>query len=294
VQNTPILFTQDQGDAKITVGDTAPDRLGDAGINFNIGTTPGEILFTGHVTSFTVPFDGVSRPYPAINRVSDAASGQVGQGLAPGSYAAIYGTDLADTLQVESTASLPVSLSQVSVSFDGGGKSLPGHLHFVSPGQVNVQIPWEFQGQTSVKMKVTIGFLQSAVFTLPLAPTLPGIFEVSGVAAAEDSNYAIIGPTHPAVRGQAIAIFVNGLGPVSNTPASGEPASAQTLSSTPTLPAVTIGGAAAQVDFAGLTPSTVGLYQINLKVPSGISAGNQQVVVTMGGVSSKASVLPVQ
>ena len=37
--------------------------------------------------------------------------------------------------------------------------SLPGHIHFVSPGQINVQIPWEFQGQTSVGMKVTLVWL---------------------------------------------------------------------------------------------------------------------------------------
>jgi uncharacterized protein (TIGR03437 family) len=297
VQNTPLLFTKDQGDATITVGDTAPDRFGDAGINFNIGSTAGEIAFTGHVGSFSVPFNGYSRPYPAIspNGVVNAASGQIGQGLAPGSYVAIYGSALSDALQVESTASLPVSLSQVSVSFDAGTLSLPGHLHFVSPGQINVQIPWEFQGQTSVQMKVTMGGLQSAVYTLPLAPTSPGIFEINGVAAAEDANYAVIGPNHPAVRGQPIAIFVNGLGPVSNTPASGGPSGFDwTLAQTASLPTVTIGGVNAKVDFAGLTPSTVGLYQINLTVPASLSAGNPQIVVSVGGVSSKPSVLPVQ
>jgi uncharacterized protein (TIGR03437 family) len=297
VKSAPLLFTKDQGDAKITVGDLTSDTtLGDGGINFNIGSTAGEIAFTGHVGSFSVPFDGYSRAYPAIspNGVVNAASGQIGQGLAPGSYVAIYGTALSDALQLESTASLPVSLSQVSVSFDAGSLSLPGHLHFVSPGQVNVQIPWEFQGQTSVAMKVTVGGLQSYVYTLPLAPASPGIFEIAGVAAAEDANYAVIGPSHPAVRGQSVAIFVNGLGPVSNTPASGEPSSGVNLSRTTSLPTVTIGGVNAQVDFAGLTPFTVGLYQVNVTVPSGIAAGNQQVVVSAGGVSSKPSVLPVQ
>jgi uncharacterized protein (TIGR03437 family) len=139
-----------------------------------------------------------------------------------------------------------------------------------------------------------MGGLQSAIYTLPLAPAAPGIFEINGVAAAEDTDYAVIGPNHPAVRGQTIAIFVNGLGPVSNTPGSGDPSGAQNLSQTPVLASVTIGGANAQVVFSGLTPGVVGLYQVNVTVPAGIAAGNQQVVVTMGGVSSKASVLPVQ
>ena len=115
--------------------------------------------------------------------VNAAPPFQVGQGLAPGSYISIFGSDLSDTTLAESTQSLPLSLGQVSVSFDGGGKSLPGHIHFVSPGQVNVQIPWEFQGQSSVKMKVTnYGYLWGDLYTVPLATYSPGIFAVTDAA----------------------------------------------------------------------------------------------------------------
>src|ERR1039457_2036386 len=117
----------------------------------------------------------------------DAASIRTDFGLAPGSYITIKGTSLSDTIQVFSTPYLPVSLSTVSVSFDGGGLSLPGHLHFVSPGQINVQIPWEFQGQSSVAMKVTIAGntadLQSTVYTVPLANYAPAFFLNIGTMA---------------------------------------------------------------------------------------------------------------
>ena len=100
--------------------------------------------------------------------------------MQPGSYISIFGTDLSDTTLVESTPSLPLSLGQVSVSFDGGGKSLPGRIHFISPGQINVQIPWEFQGQSSVQMKVTLyGYLWGSLYTVPLATYSPGIFAVT-------------------------------------------------------------------------------------------------------------------
>src|ERR1035438_1027791 len=115
-----------------------------------------------------------------------------GQGLAPGSYISIFGSDLSDTTLVESTQSLPVSLGLVSVSFDGGGMSLPGHFHFISPGQINVQIPWEFQGQSSVQMKVTLyGYLWSALYTVPLATYSPGIF-----AVADGVNNAVRSEEH--------------------------------------------------------------------------------------------------
>jgi uncharacterized protein (TIGR03437 family) len=57
---------------------------------------------------------------------------------------------------------------------------------------------------------------------------------------------------------------------------------------------VTIGGQPAQVSFSGLTPSLPGLYQINAAVPSNISAGVQNVTVTMGGVTSPAATLQIQ
>jgi uncharacterized protein (TIGR03437 family) len=179
-----------------------------------------------------------------------------------------------------------VSLSGVSVSFDADGISQPGHLHYVSPGQVNVQIPWEFQGKSSVKIKVTIGDLQSPTYTLPLAAYSPGIF-----AAV---NTAGITPSNPAKTGETILLFANGLGSVTNQPASGEPSPTDPLARTPENPTVTIGGINASVSFSGLTPQFVGLYQINVIVPGNVPSGNQQVVVKIGGVDSKPFVLPVQ
>jgi uncharacterized protein (TIGR03437 family) len=57
---------------------------------------------------------------------------------------------------------------------------------------------------------------------------------------------------------------------------------------------VRIGNTAAHVDFAGLSPGWVGLYQVNVDVPSDAATGLQPIVVSIGGVDSKASVLPVQ
>jgi uncharacterized protein (TIGR03437 family) len=203
----------------------------------------------------------------------------VGQGLAPGSYISIFGSDLSDTTLVESTQSLPVSLGLVSVSFDGGGKSLPGRFHFISPGQINVQIPWEFQGQSSVKMKVTLyGYLWGDLYTVPLATYSPGIFAVT-----DGVNNAVISAANPAIRGQSIVIYANGLGPVDAAQSSGDPASATVLTRTQVSPTVTIGDSLATVLFSGLTPGSVGLYQVNVAVPSGASAGTQPLKLSVGG-----------
>jgi minor extracellular serine protease Vpr len=300
VLGTPLLFRVVQGGGKITVGDTQSFRLGNAAAIVNLGPNQGDQIFTATVGGLTVEFDGYARVYPSItpNRVVDAATFAVGQGLAPGSYIAIYGAALADATQVKSTDELPVALSDVSVNFDGGSLSLPGRIHFVSPGQINVQIPWEFQGQSSVAMKVTTSFLPSAIYTVPLNTHSPGILEFSDngrqSAVAQDVNFGLITQSNPAQRGKAIHIYMNGLGPTSNQPASGMPSPTVPLANTTATPTVTIGGVAAQVLFSGLTPGFVGLYQVDAIVAANTPTGNQPLVVSVSGINSQTSSVPVQ
>jgi uncharacterized protein (TIGR03437 family) len=278
--------------------DATTDILGIAFAFVDLGPQLGDQIFTGTAGNTTAEFDGYARPYPQIssNGVVNAASFQVGQGFAPGSYISILGTALADATQVVPTPQLPLALSTVSVSFDDGGVSVPGRLHFVSAGQVNVQIPWEFQGHSAVQMKVSVGGLSSALYTVPLVRYSPAIFEYDDggrrSAAVEDVNFAVIGQSNAAKRGQVIQIFVNGLGPVDSQPASGEPTSG--VPRTSATPTVKIGGVNAPVGFSGMTPGVVGLYQVNVTVANDTPTGLQQMVLTINGVDSKPVNLPVQ
>jgi uncharacterized protein (TIGR03437 family) len=301
VTGYPVTFSVVKGGASIAFGDAQTYLYGIAGASMNLGPA-GDQIFTATLPGFApVEFDGYARVLPAIanNGVVNAATFQVGQGQAPGSYVSIFGTALSDAVAGVSTLSLPVSLASASVSFDGGGLSLPGHLSIVTPGQINVQIPWEFQGQSSVQMKVDAGdYVFSNVYTLPLAAYSPGIFEYNDngtqLGAIQDSNYNLISQSNPAKRGQAIVIYANGLGPVTNQPLSGDPSPGAPNLATTATPTVTIGGRNAQVLFSGLTPGSVGLYQVNVEVPSNAPTGPQPIVVSIGGVDSKASILPVQ
>ena len=142
---------------------------------------------------------------------------------------------------------LPLSIDGVTVSFDvpSAKISVPGYLTYVSPTQVNVQVPWELQGQTSAQVKVTLyGYSYGNVVTVPLADTSPAFFENSGIAAALDGNNAIVTTANPVKRGQVVQLYMNGLGPVTGGPASGEFASSTVLTPTKATAAVTIGGAA--------------------------------------------------
>ena len=89
-------------------------------------------------------------------------------------------------------------------------------------------------------------------------------------------------------------LFATGLGAVNNPPDVGRPAQASPLSTTTTSPSVTIGGRAAAVSFSGLAPGFVGLYQVNVTLPDGVAAGDQPVVLTIGGISSNTVTLSIR
>ena len=246
--------------------------------------------------------------------------GNYGATIAPGSYADIFGTNLLDPAalanasgDLATTARLPMTLDGVTVSFDAPASgsrpaiSEPGFLYFVSPGQVNLYVPWELENYPSAQVKVTYGegVTYSNLVSATLANYAPGFLLNSGTVAdaVDNSTGAIIGTSNPATAGEILQLYVNGLGPVTNQPASGDPACGGGVlvgSCTATSPVsqttgpvtVSIGGKAATV-FGGvgfLAPGYVGLYQVNVQVPSGLGVGNQALTISVGGVTSPGSV----
>ena len=104
----------------------------------------------------------------------------------------------------------------------------------------------------------------------------------------------IIGAGNPAERGQIIQLYANGLGPVTNQPASGEPAFALPLAKTTSPATVFIGGKPAAVSFSGLAPGFAGLYQVNVAMPEGLSPGAYPIVLSVGDRTSKASSIAIR
>jgi uncharacterized protein (TIGR03437 family) len=305
VRNAPVRFRATLGGGTIDTADAQTDIYGIAAAKVFLGSQLGEQEFTAEAGGLTVYFNGRARLKPSIetNGVVNAASFERGKPVAPGSYIAIFGRGLSDTTRIFSTPYLPLSLAGVSVSFDvpSKGLSLPGRLHFVSDGQVNVQVPWELQGLNTASIKVSIGYeSSSSLYTLPLADYSPAFFEYTEPASGRsliaglDQAYRLITSDNPARRGSVVQLYANGLGPVDNQPPTGEITPAQPLPTTRATPTVTVGGRPAAVQFSGLAPYIVGLYQLNITVPADAPTGLQPVVITAGGVTSKPATLPVQ
>ncbi|MEO8595699.1 MAG: S8 family serine peptidase [Candidatus Solibacter sp.] len=275
------------------------DANGIAYADMLLGASPSSsVSVTALAVGYSSSFSGSIRQQPTINANGVLDGGSFTSPIAPGSYVSIFGSNLSDYSDEVTLAphALPLSLDDVTVSFDvpSAKISVPGHLTYVSPGQVNVQVPWELQGQTSAQVKVTLwGNSPGNVVTVPVADTAPSFFENSGIAAARDLNNATITTSNPAKRGSLIQLYMNGLGPVNGGPASGEYASSTPLVTTKGAPSVSIGGQNAEIQFSGMSPGSPGLYQVNVYVPTGIAAGSASIALTINGVTTKASTLPV-
>lgn len=302
VPGVPVGFAIASGGGTLTRADGVTNGDGVATADFTTGPAPGVERIEATTSDLYIPFTVFVHPKPAIAAVGNAAGGVPGPPVSPGSYVAIFGEALSDVIDSSTSSRLPLSLGGVSVSFDvpPANLSLPGRLIFVSPGQVNVQVPWELAGQDSVMMKVSLPGAPGKVFTAPVADYSPAIYSFtdprtgSAIASALDGEFAPIDSQNPARRGQVIQVYANGLGPVDNQPETGEAASVELLSRTLASPIVTIAGRRAEVRFSGLTPGTAGLNQINLVVPPDAPAGLQPLVVTIGGVASRPVNIPVQ
>ncbi len=305
VPDLPVQFRLPPG-GDIVVATAATDSLGIADAQVVLGPQLGEQEFSATVSGSPDPvyFPGKAIQEPAIfsNGVVNAASNQVGQGLAPGSLISIYGSALSQAIRGVFTPYLPVSLAGMSVSFDGPSDniSVPGRLHYVSPDQINLQIPWELEGFNNTTMKISIGNFSSGPYEVPLAKYSPAFYEYKDAGsgrtliAALDERYALITPSHPARKNTIVQFYANGLGPVDNRPPSGELSPSSPLANTRVVPEVRIGGRPAHVDFSGLAPTFAGLYQINAVIPGDAPSGLQPVEIIMEGITSKTAFLPVE
>ncbi|HLH00458.1 MAG TPA: S8 family serine peptidase [Bryobacteraceae bacterium] len=294
-----VSFTA-QSDASLQDVQGVTDANGIASAEAFLGSTPGTYNFSARFGRLNIPMSATALQQPRITAGSVLNAASFSQPIAPGSYISIFGTNLSTTTAAASTLILPLTIQLVTVSFDvpSAQLSLPGHMVFVSPNQVNVQVPWELQGQSSVQMKVTAGDGAGLAFgnvvTVPLSDYSPALFKVGDQVASEDLKGNVIGPSNPAARGQTIQLYANGLGPVTNQPASGDPAPSSPLASCKSAATVTIGTTQVSPSFCGLAPGFAGLYQLNVAVPSGLTPGSYPVSVSIGGQTSQTANIAVQ
>ena len=172
----------------------------------------------------------------------------------------------------------------------------PVPIFYAAPRQLGIQIPFEAAG-ASATVSVSVAGEASTPAAVTLASVAPGIFAASsdgkGAGAVTHVDGSAVTTQNPAHAGELVILYATGLGQVAPAVATGAlPAGASNTVAPVTL---SIGGISVIPDFAGLAGCCVGLNQINVRVPAGVSSGNAvSVVLTIGGQSSNTATIAVQ
>jgi uncharacterized protein (TIGR03437 family) len=226
-------------------------------------------------------------PVPAISAGGIVNAGSFQGPVAPGALFSIFGSNLAAGTASADNAPWPRTLGGISVEVNGA--AVP--LFVVSPGQINAQLPYEIAPGTASALVVTANG-RSDPMTFAVAAAAPGIFLYPGTtrAIAANQDLSLNGPANPESRGRALVFYVTGLGATNPPVATGAATPSDTLYQASATISATVGGAAAQVLFAGLTPSFVGLGQVNLIIPDTAPAGDAVPVVIQGSPAATVSI----
>jgi uncharacterized protein (TIGR03437 family) len=209
--------------------------------------------------------------------------------LAPGAWAAIFGTQLAPATLTAQAVPLPYTLGGVSVTVGG----LPAPLGFVSANQINIIVPFEASAGAGVPVVVTTPGGTGAPLNVALTRDAPALFtqnaQGTGMALAFDASFHAL----TAVGSGAIVLYAAGLGPTDPAPAS------SALGGSATEPynavednlAVLIGETPCVVAFAGLAPGFPGVYQLNVIPPP--NPLSNRLYLSQNGVLSNVVTLPI-
>jgi uncharacterized protein (TIGR03437 family) len=257
-----------------------------------VGSTPGATI-TGQVS-------GTFDPTPVIQTAITAQSYGGFASIAPATWVEIYGTNLATTKQVWGSSNFqgnnaPDTLGGTTVTVGG----INSFIDYVSPDQVNVQVPSGVPSGQQPVVVTTVGG-SSNPFNVNVNALEPGLlappaFDIQGtqyvVALFPNQLYVLPPGTIPsiaserAVPGNTIMLFGIGFGPVTPQTLAGviDQASNQINANLQVM----IGGVTADVQYQGLTPTFVGLYQFNVVVPNVPANDKTPLVFTLNGTAGQ-------
>ncbi|MEX2262557.1 MAG: IPT/TIG domain-containing protein [Bryobacteraceae bacterium] len=225
------------------------------------------------------------------NATVHAFAPRPGGPLAPATAMALYGSDFA-TSTASASPPYPKTLNGVSVIV--GGVEAP--LYYVSPGQINAQLPAEHSPDREYQILVLSSGALTAPDSIAVNRVSPGTaaYAEGGVIAQNAVTGALITSAAPARPEEYMTIYLTGLGATNPAVPSGAPApAAEPLARVVTPVTVTLDGVSLNVLYAGLTPNFAGLYQVNFQIPANARTGNLNLVVRQDGVES-ITTLPVR
>jgi uncharacterized protein (TIGR03437 family) len=242
------------------------------------------VLSTSGFTVLPWNYSALVAP-PQIGAVVSAADSK--SPAAPGGLITVYGSQLSPTNIATSQIPVPTALANSCLTVNGQ----PVPLIFVSPTQINAQMPAQAVGAVTVVVHTPGG--TSDNYNLVVQPNAPAVF-LSGIAGPQTnlptvvrlSNGLLATDSNPIHRNDTLVIYVTGLGSTNPAVGDGLPAPGDPLAVALTPLTVQIGGQSLRVLYSGLAPGEVGVNQINVVVPANVPTGlGLPLTITQGAGS---------
>lgn len=233
-----------------------------------------------------------AREVPTINRNGIVNTASYLPQVAPGGLISIFGRNLGEA-EAAGGPPYPMMLGRTCVTFN----NVPLPLIMTSPGQINAQIPPETRaGRYSLVVRNIDRQAASAATNVTVAKYAPAVFMYeNGQPAILHLDGRPVTPEAKAHRDEQLVIYATGLGATKGgRVVAGDAAPSWPLAVTDKVQ-VFFGNpgyreAEQIVEWSGLTPGMVGLYQINIRVPGARIRGNKlPVQIRIGGINSPSS-----
>lgn len=321
VGNVVVSFTVSTGTASLSAATATTGGDGVATIQLTLGATIGPLKIAaaaagvpGVTFNLTVTQPVVTVPQPQITSggVEGAAlSVPAVQALSTGGIATVFGMNFGGGAAFQKVGPGDLVNGQVPVNFQGvcvtvGGTSAP--VFGASNAQVNFQVPSVAAGNAAVQVIAGCGTanpLTSNGVTVPVQAATPEFFYFvqntnginpvaatdaitgAGIAAANLFPGSGFAPAHP---NEYVVVYATGFG--GTNPAVAPGAFPTALAQVTPNVTVTLGGVAipaANVLYAGVTPGSPGLYQLNLLIPVNTPSGDLPLIIQIGSQQSPAS-----
>ncbi|MEO8370019.1 MAG: IPT/TIG domain-containing protein [Candidatus Solibacter sp.] len=316
----PVTYAVTAGAADLTAKNVTTDASGAAGIAAT-PTKTGTLTVTATSGTFSAVFtatikDAVVIPPPPDPNTPVISPGGIGQngfsvpavaGVSTGGITTIYGSNFmaaGSAPQVNAIAggTLATKFAGICVTF--GGVKAP--IFGAATTQITVEVPEVTAGPVEVQVLRNCGEtgeLKSNTLTATAQGASPEFLYLTLAAdgrnpvAAVTAEGGFVGAPgsipsanlRPAKAGDVLVIYALGLGATNPGQTVGAPAPG--IGSV-TLPySITVGGvavAAADIFYVGVSPTYLGLYQVNLRVPENVPSGNQPIIIQVGAAKSPA------
>jgi uncharacterized protein (TIGR03437 family) len=212
----------------------------------------------------------------------------------PGELVTLFGTNLTGSpaFATASTLPFPSSLAGVQVMIN----DRPAALLAVSPTQISAIVPYATSGSYA-KIQVINNGTASNIVTLFNRVCSPGVFAVpatgSGYGAILHANFEPVSADSPAKQGEVVLIYLTGLGAVTPAIGDGDAGPLSPLSTTVAPTTVYFGPSFGTVQYSGLAPGAVGLYQLNVEIPPNAPTGDVSLDISAPGCEASQVRIPI-